>query len=72
MEGLGRVGPPDRDEIADELDVLNTGPVEKGARLAREGEAGNHRGAGMLGFSLRAIPHSKVDHLALTLLNSSK
>jgi hypothetical protein len=59
-------------EIADELDVLNTGHVEKGARLAREGEAGNHRGAGMSGFSLRAIPHSKVDHLALTLLNSSK
>ena len=44
MEGLGRVGPPDRDEIADELDVLNTGHVEKGARVAREGEAGNHRG----------------------------
>jgi hypothetical protein len=30
MKGLGRVGPPDRDEIADELDVLNTGHVEKG------------------------------------------
>ena len=31
-------------KIADELDVLNTGHVEKGARVAREGEAGNHRG----------------------------